>query len=47
MNFTAEIIKDWSPRRLNGFAGIDSTICDPIPGIWRNRLDAKEHAEGT
>ena len=32
---------------LNRRTGIDSTIRDSIPGIRRNRLDAKEHAQGT
>lgn len=42
-----EAVERGSRKRLNRRAGIDSTIRDPIPGIRRNRLDAKEHAQGT
>ena len=38
---------DGSRKLLIGCAGINSTIRDPVPGIQRSRLDAKEHAEGT
>ena len=36
-----------SRKWLTGHSGIDGTIRDPISGIWRGRLDAKEHAKGT
>lgn len=44
---TIEVSEDGSHKRLIECEGIDGTIRDPIPGIWRNRSDAKEHAGGT
>ena len=36
-----------SRKGLMVYSGIDSTIRDPVPGVQRSRLDAKEPARGT